>query len=84
VPLWVGALLVAIFAACHGYAHAAEMVEGGSLGAYAAGFLLATATLHAAGIMVGMLMAKKINLGALRWSGAAIAAASLLIIFGLL
>lgn len=84
IPLWIGALLVAIFAICHGYAHAAEMVAGGSLGAYAAGFLLATATLHAAGIMVGMLMAKKINLGALRWSGAAIAAASLLIIFGAL
>lgn len=84
VPLWIGALLVGLFAAFHGYAHAAEMVAGGSLGSYAAGFLLATATLHASGIAVGMLMARQINISAVRWSGAAIAAASLLILFGVL
>jgi urease accessory protein len=83
VPLWIGALLVGLFAACHGNAHAAEMVAGGSFGSYAAGFLLATATLHAAGIVVGMLLARQIDIRALRWSGAAIAAASLLIVLGL-
>ena len=84
VPLPLGMALVGFFAAFHGYAHAAEMVEGGSLSTYAAGFLLATAVLHLCGIAAGIVLAKSLNSKAVRWAGGAITAASLLLILGLI
>jgi urease accessory protein len=45
--------LVGFFAIFHGQAHATEMPLGASAGAYAAGFVLATALLHVAGIALG-------------------------------
>lgn len=47
------AAVVAFFALFHGHAHGGEMGEAGALG-YAAGFLVATALLHAAGIALGL------------------------------
>jgi urease accessory protein len=47
--------LVGFFAIFHGHAHGAEMPESGSGVEYAVGFVIATATLHAAGIGLGML-----------------------------
>lgn len=44
---------VAFFALFHGYAHGGEMGAAGAFG-YAAGFLVATALLHAAGIALGL------------------------------
>jgi urease accessory protein len=79
-----GAALVGVSAFFHGYAHAAEMVAGGSLGAYAAGFLLATAILHASGIAIGLLLARRLNVTALRVAGGAISAAGALMIMGVL
>lgn len=83
-PLAVGAALVALFAFFHGYAHAAEMVSGGSLGTYALGFLLATAMLHASGIVVGLLVCRLMSVGTLRIAGGAICAAGALMFAGLL
>jgi urease accessory protein len=55
---------VAFFALFHGYAHGAEMPEtAGGLG-YAAGFVLATALLHAAGFGIGMAIARVRTAGA--------------------
>ena len=48
-PLWLGAALIGLFAFFHGHAHGTEAIAG-SLIAYGAGFALATAGLHAAGI----------------------------------
>src|SRR5215472_18287197 len=48
-PVWLGAVLVGLFALFHGHAHGTEAVVA-SLVAYGAGFALATAGLHAAGI----------------------------------
>ena len=48
-PVWLGAVLVGLFAFFHGHAHGTEAVAA-SLLAYGAGFALATAGLHAAGI----------------------------------
>jgi urease accessory protein len=48
-PLWLGAALIGLFAFFHGHAHGTEAIAG-SLVAYGAGFALATAALHAAGI----------------------------------
>ena len=41
------------FAVFHGLAHAIELPAGGSAAGYAAGFVLATAALHAAGLVLG-------------------------------
>lgn len=84
IPLAVGAALVALFAAFHGHAHAAEMVDGGAFGPYAAGFLLATALLHVIGIAGGVALARWIDVRALRLTGGAITAASALLILGVL
>lgn len=84
VPLRQGMVLVGLFAAFHGYAHAAELVSGGSFGLYAAGFMLATAVLHLSGIAVGLGLSLLITSQAIRWAGGAIAAASLLLMFGLI
>jgi urease accessory protein len=73
LPLLLSAAIVGVFAVFHGYAHGAEMPQDASGLEYAAGFVLATALLHACGIAVALL-AK--NHGRARWlrlSGAAIA-----------
>lgn len=51
------AAVVAFFALFHGHAHGGEMGEAGAFG-YAAGFLVATALLHAAGVALGLVAAK--------------------------
>ncbi len=48
-PLVVAAALTALFAASHGVAHGLELPELSSPWGYAAGFVVATAALHAAG-----------------------------------
>ncbi|WP_269583496.1 HupE/UreJ family protein [Roseibium sp. Sym1] len=52
LPLGLSAALVATFGICHGHAHGGEIGSAGELG-YAAGFVLATALLHAAGLLIG-------------------------------
>jgi len=52
LPLWLSAALVAAFGVCHGHAHGGEIGSAGEFG-YAAGFVLATALLHAAGLLIG-------------------------------
>lgn len=73
LPLAVSAAVVGVFALCHGFAHGAEMPQGASGLAYAAGFMLATAFFHASGI--GMALFAK-SIGRAQWlrlAGAAIA-----------
>ena len=50
LPTSVGALLVSLFAVFHGYAHGLELPQAASPILYGAGFVLATALLHAIGI----------------------------------
>lgn len=52
-PVAVAMGVVGLFAIFHGHAHGAEMPENAGGLLYAAGFMLATAMLHAAGIAVG-------------------------------
>ncbi len=54
MPMIAAALVVGGFALFHGHAHGAELPDGNALFAYAAGFLIATALLHAAGIALGI------------------------------
>lgn len=52
-PVAIAVGLVGVFAIFHGHAHGTEMPLDATSGAYAAGFMLATALLHAAGIALG-------------------------------
>lgn len=52
LPLGLSAALVAVFGLCHGHAHGGEIGLAGELG-YAGGFVLATALLHAVGLLIG-------------------------------
>ena len=58
LPTIVVMALVGVFAIFHGHAHGAEMPQDVSGFAYAAGFTLATALLHCAGIAMGLLVGK--------------------------
>lgn len=50
--------VVGLFAVFHGHAHGVEMPENAGGAAYAAGFMFATALLHAVGLGVGFLIAR--------------------------
>lgn len=47
-------IIVGAFAVFHGHAHGAELPDGASPYPYAAGFMLATALLHTAGLVLGI------------------------------
>ncbi|MBW9052732.1 HupE/UreJ family protein [Rhizobium mesosinicum] len=50
--------IVGLFAIFHGHAHGAEMPETAAGVAYAAGFMIATALLHVAGLGLGLVIAR--------------------------
>ena len=54
MPVAAAMGLVAFFAIFHGYAHGAEMPDAASGMAYGAGFVIATALLHALGVGLGL------------------------------
>ena len=54
LPLALAMTVAALFAVFHGYAHGAELPGGASTLAYGAGFVIATAILHATGIALGI------------------------------
>ena len=54
LPIAAAMALVGLFAIFHGHAHGAEMPETGSGLEYGLGFVLATVSLHAIGIGLGM------------------------------
>ncbi len=54
MPTLVAMAFVGFFAIFHGHAHGAEMPVDASGASYAAGFMLATALLHAVGIGIGL------------------------------
>ncbi|MCX8996612.1 HupE/UreJ family protein [Rhizobiaceae bacterium BDR2-2] len=53
LPAAASAAIVAVFALFHGHAHGGELGEAGAL-AFGAGFVVATAALHMAGIGLGL------------------------------
>jgi urease accessory protein len=71
LPTIAAVALVGLFAVFHGYAHGAEMPQEVSGYAYAAGFMLATALLHCAGIALGLLVGRFRELGGWRIAQAA-------------
>jgi urease accessory protein len=73
LPVGVGAVIVAFFALLHGYAHGSEVRESANGAAYMAGFALATAGLHLAGIGFAQTMTHFALRPAVRMAGAACA-----------
>lgn len=81
MPTWAGALLVGLFAVLHGHAHGSEIPQAASEVGYAAGFVLATATLHGIGIGLGFLSRRIAARPILRAAGAVMALVGLAFAF---
>lgn len=81
----VGALIAGFFAFFHGHAHGGE-IGGAAFMSYAAGFALATALLHMAGIGIGLLAGRMMSgekgRVALRLAGGATALGGLMLMAG--
>lgn len=75
IPTWVAMLFVGFFGAFHGYAHGMEMPSVAQPALYALGFVISTAGLHIAGVVIGFI-AERIPYGMtiLRLLGLVIAA----------
>jgi urease accessory protein len=82
LPLASGVLLVAVFAVFHGHAHGAEMPRTASGLAYGAGFVAATASLHALGIAIGLSLEKLDRPRVARLAGAAVALCGAVLFMG--
>ena len=79
--LWVAALLVALFAIFHGHAHGTELPPGANGILYSIGFVIATGTLHAVGISIGLVHRWPAGRVALRAAGALVAIAGVVFLW---
>jgi urease accessory protein len=79
-PVAAAMALVGLFAIFHGHAHGEEMPVDASGTAYAAGFMMATALLHAAGVALGIGIQ---NVGSTYWSRTAQVAGSAMSLAGI-
>ena len=83
-PLWFAAAIVGLFALFHGHAHGTELPATVNPFAYALGFVLSTGLLHAAGIVLGLLISVPFGKALIRGGGAVISLAGLGFLFGAL
>lgn len=84
MPL-LGALpVVAFFALFHGHAHGTELMPGQSAILYSLGFVIATGTLHAVGIGIGLIHKWKAGRLALRCAGSLVLVGGLYFFWGAL
>jgi urease accessory protein len=74
-PLRAAAVIVGFFAIFHGHAHGAELPAGASGLLYSIGFVVATGTLHAVGILIGVIHRWGWGRVVLRVAGAFVASA---------
>jgi urease accessory protein len=81
-PVWVSGLIVGVFAVFHGHAHGTELPEAYGPYGYAAGFVVATALLHAAGMALGLFTQSSVGKTAVRGTGGAIALVGSAFLFG--
>ncbi|MFZ6732390.1 HupE/UreJ family protein [Undibacterium sp. Ji42W] len=75
LPVGTGVALVSVFAMAHGYAHGQEMPANESAVLYGAGFVLATALIHAAGWFASNAAQKMLTSALPRYAGVMIALA---------
>lgn len=83
LPVSAGAAIIGVFALFHGHAHGTEVPETASGIEYMAGFALATALLHAAGIGSVTLLGARFR-SVVRFAGAACAAIGVGLMAGVL
>ena len=82
LPVWLGAVILGVFAIFHGHAHGSEVAENVGGIEYMAGFALATATLHLIGIGTALTLTGWRS--AIRVAGAASAVIGVGLIIGVL
>ncbi|MGY8680665.1 HupE/UreJ family protein [Bradyrhizobium sp. UFLA05-153] len=66
LPVILGAAIVGLFALFHGHAHGTEAAAS-NLASYAAGFTVSTASLHSAGIAMGLCIRRLVEKIASEW-----------------
>lgn len=72
-PVWLAAVLVAVFAIFHGHAHGGEVPDAANPLAYGVGFVLSTGLLHLGGIVIGLAIATPLGARAVQACGVIIA-----------
>ena len=77
-PLAVAAVVVALFAIFHGHAHGTELPDGENGLLYSMGFVVATGSLHATGVCMGLVHRWSWGQRVLRLAGGCVAIAGLL------
>ena len=83
-PVWLGVVVAGLFAFFHGHAHGTEAAAADvDLIAYACGFSLATAALHAVGLGAGLLTTRSAGDSLLRATGGLVAVSGVALIAGL-
>lgn len=81
-PLVVGGMLIAVFGMAHGYAHGTEIPHTAHGLAFAAGFTLATGTLHVMGLLAAVRL-RQMRLGFVaRFAGGVIVIAGISLVLG--
>jgi urease accessory protein len=73
-PLWVAGILVSLFAVFHGHTHGSGLPGSANAISYTIGFVVATATLYALGILIGANNRWRTGALSLRAAGAFISA----------
>ena len=79
--LWAAALLVGCFAIFHGHAHGTELPQGANALLYSMGFVVATGTLHALGVTIGLVHRWPAGRTALRVAGAVVALGGVVFVY---
>lgn len=81
-PLVAAMTVTAIFALFHGHAHGTELPDTAMALSYGAGMVVATATLHAIGLLIAQLTQRMALPALTRAAGAAVALAGIVILVG--
>jgi urease accessory protein len=79
--LWVAAVIVGFFAVFHGHAHGTELPPGANGLLYSIGFVIATGSLHATGIAIGLIHRWSAGRVALRAAGVCVAVAGVMFLW---
>lgn len=82
MPTPVALGIVAFFAIFHGHAHGTELAAGQNAILYSLGFVIATGTLHAVGITLGLIHRWNAGRVALRCAGSLVLAGGLFFLWG--
>src|SRR6202043_2210307 len=74
LPLAAALAIIGVFAIAHGHAHGVELPQSADAVAFSTGFVLATGSLHALGIAIGLLVKWPRGALAVRCLGSLVAA----------